>query len=341
MPSRKYEFTKKEVLAGLLVFAGALILALFVCLIKGIRPPENVNTFHAYFTDIAGLNVGGDVRFGGFKAGRVVHIGPVADKQSMVNVTFVARPEFPVNADSRAYITQTTLTAEPHLEITTGSDRAERLADGAEVPPAAGKGGGLFGGLDAIAQSLTPVLEDVLALLGVQKLEQEEAESGGGKQLVTIVDIFSDLDSAVTESDGLVKDVRGVVSRNSVNIETVLTKMREIQDGAKELTATLNAVVAENRPNISGAVEGLRRVIDNVSAVSGKLEQLEKTLQSTLDNTEAFSGEAKAFLEQNRPALEDMLLDLREAVRQLKLFARIVAEQPESVIRGKAPYGRK
>lgn len=36
-----------------------------------------------------------------------------------------------------------------------------------------------------------------------------------------------------------------------------------------------------------------------------------------------------------------MLVDLRESVRHLKEFSRTMADQPESVIRGNTPQGRK
>ncbi|HIJ73355.1 MAG TPA: MCE family protein [Candidatus Hydrogenedentes bacterium] len=341
MPSRKRSFTNIEFAAGAMVITSAIVLALFVALIKGLRPPEKVNTFRAYFTDTAGLNVGGDVRFGGVKAGRVVHIKPDAANQAQVEVTFAVRPDFPINAESRAFITQTTLTAEPHLEITTGGEQAARLKDGAAVPKAEAKGGGMFGGIDEIAASLTPVLADVRTMLGVEALERLGAQSGENGELVTIADILGEVDSALVEGGGLVKDVRGVVAENARNIESILTKVEEVEDAARALVDELNAVIAENRPDIAGTLKDVRLVVANVAAVSEKLDALERTLQDTLNNAEALSENAQGMLEQNRPAIEDIVLDLRETIRQLKVFARIITEEPESVIRGKTPHGRK
>jgi hypothetical protein len=43
----------------------------------------------------------------------------------------------------------------------------------------------------------------------------------------------------------------------------------------------------------------------------------------------------------NRPVLEDTLIDLRETVRYLRDFSRTISEEPQSVIRGAGPQGRK
>ncbi len=339
MPSKKHDFTLVEIKAGVMVVVSGAVLALFVAVLTGLRTPETMKTFHAYFTDTKGLNKGGDVRFGGVKKGRVVRIEPDDADQSRIKVTFAVGQEVPVNAKSAAFVTQTTLTAEPHLEITTGEPDASLLEDGVVVPEAEGTAGGLFGALDEMAKSVVPVLDDVKELLGVEEHKGKAGETD--EELVTITAIFSDVADAVKESTDLVKDVRGVIGDSSDDVATILTKVQDVEDSAKELVDQLNRVLEENRAGIKGSIEGAQRMIDNVVAVSGRLDEVASSLQVTLDNAEGLTGDAKGLIQDNRPVLEDILLDLRETVRHLKTFARTMAEEPEAVIRGKTPHGRK
>ena len=41
-----------------------------------------------------------------------------------------------------------------------------------------------------------------------------------------------------------------------------------------------------------------------------------------------------------RPAIEEMLFNLQETTRNLKEFSRILADQPDALIRGKGTQGR-
>ncbi|MDP7640160.1 MAG: hypothetical protein QGG73_10680, partial [Candidatus Hydrogenedentes bacterium] len=60
-----------------------------------------------------------------------------------------------------------------------------------------------------------------------------------------------------------------------------------------------------------------------------------------LDNADALSGDARVLLEDSAPALEDIIVDLREVMRNTKEFTRTLADEPQSVIRGKTPTGRQ
>ena len=49
MPARKHDFTTTEILAGLMVLAGAAVFVLFIAAVQGLRPPKPMNTFRIVF----------------------------------------------------------------------------------------------------------------------------------------------------------------------------------------------------------------------------------------------------------------------------------------------------
>lgn len=56
---------------------------------------------------------------------------------------------------------------------------------------------------------------------------------------------------------------------------------------------------------------------------------------------DALSDDARVLLEDNAPVIEDIIVDIREVMRNMKDFTRTLADEPQSVIRGKTPTGRR
>ena len=343
MPAKKHNFTVTEIKAGIMVIVSTAVLLLFIAVVTGWRTPSDSLTFYASFADTAGLNPGADVRFGGSKAGRVADITLDDKDQSRLLVVADVRKGTPVNVKSQAYITQTTLTAEKHLEISTGDKGVPLLPSGSEIPT---RPGGLFDQAGEVAESVQVLLADVRALLGVPDAQKQEADGKG--KLTTVAKLTETVNTTLEKGTALVEDVRGVIDKNRDALSSILEDVETIGTSAKQLVTDIQGIIAENRADIRSSVEGVRGIIGDVgdlvgrvSDVSGRLNELADSLQGLLDNTESLSGDAQAMLEANRPVIEDMLLDLREATRHLKDLARTMKDQPEAVIRGKSPAGRR
>ncbi|HRI87355.1 MAG TPA: MlaD family protein [Candidatus Hydrogenedentes bacterium] len=351
MPAKKHNFTVTEIKAGIMVLASIGVFAAFAVSIAGMWPEPEQNVYVCYFKDTLGLNKGADVRFGGVKIGRVRSVAadtarvaeappvtepaedsdePVAQVQApIIRVEAAIDPGVPINEQSFAYIGQTTLTAEKHLEITTGLPQSRRLAAGEEIP--VGLGGGLFDQAGGIAKSVESGIESVKALLGV---EQAMVESSDGKLDTTIVTLLRGVDQAVSESKGLVGDARNIMGQYRGDIGTVINEVIKIEQSANALVAELNGLVADNRVDIQNTVQQLPTLLGRVDALADDLEVIAMGLQSTLEST----GDT---IEDNRPAIEETIIDLRDTVGNLKTFSRNLAEQPESVLWGKSQKERK
>jgi phospholipid/cholesterol/gamma-HCH transport system substrate-binding protein len=344
MPAKKYEYTKKEILAGLMVLASAAILIAFVAVIRGYRPQIQVNTYYAKFTNTIGLDKGADVRFGGLKVGRVTAITPDPEDQSQVRVEAGIRPDIPVNEKSIATVEQVSFTAPRHLEISTGEKDAAKLGSGGTVASLTKSGGIVeIPDVSVALKKVEGLLDDVRAFLGVEEAQALEAK--GEEKFARLSKITAQVSATLDEGTGLVKDVRGVLDEQRPNINDIVKNLRGIEDSAKKLVDQLNGMLAENRDSLKRILTDVNGITADVGGmvdkVSGELETLMKTLEDTLGNAEGLSANARSFLENNRGALEDMILDLRDTVRYLRAFTRTLSEQPQSIITGKPPEGRK
>lgn len=346
MAAGRSGYTWTEIKAGMLVLAAVALFAVFAAAVLNWRPPKEVHAYHAHFQDTLGLNPGAGVRFGGARAGRVTRIGLNPDNQTELRVEFEVGPAIPVNKGSRAFISQATLTSEKHVEITTGDEGAALLASGSEIPA---EQRDLMGVVGEVGVKVSEALDGVNAILGVEAYTSAQlAAEDPQREPVT------PLPALLENVDGAVGDLRGTFQANRGKIEEIVSGLRDSQAAAQELIEQLNAVVAENRPGVRESIEGTRRtiaqaeeaaaevraVIADVKAVTTDLDALADSLEQTLNNSEATMGEARGILEVNRPLLEDLVRDLRAASENAREFTRILAEEPQAVLRGREPQGR-
>jgi virulence factor Mce-like protein len=344
MPAKKHNFTYTEIKAGLLVILSVAVLIGFIAVTMGLRPKTEVATYYAQFRNTNGLNPNADVRWGGYPVGRVASVGFDPQDKSLIRVELAVHPDVPVNADTIATIEQITLTAEKHLELSTGTREAAPLAPG-ETIQAVTKSGGLIEmpDVDGVVVRVEELLDDVLAFLGVE--EAEELEAKGEQEFAKISRIAADVRQAVNEGTVLVEDVRGVLNENAPEIKKILTGVQEIEASSQDLVTQLNEMLAENREPIADSLESVQGIMTDVDSIidgiRGDLDSMIVSIQTTLNNTEGLSGDMGDFIEANRPAIEDILLELRATVRNLNDFSRTLSEQPYAVIRGAKPEGRQ
>jgi phospholipid/cholesterol/gamma-HCH transport system substrate-binding protein len=332
MPAKKHNFTVTEIKAGLMVLASIAVFALFLFAASGMRVKDEVVTYHVRFHNTLGLNQGADVRFGGAKIGKVVSIEFDSEDQSLIRITFEVEAGVPINADSVASVGAVSLTMQKHLEISTGSKNATLLAADSEIPV---EEGDLMSAGTKLAETIQKVLDDVRDLFGVKEAKEK------GEEIIRLTKILEDVDGTVNEGTDLVKDVRGIVSDARPDIEEILTKVKDIEDSAKNLVANINLVVSENREGIGVAVGKVSKILDGINDMTSQLDALAKTLAETLESAAGATDGAENFIDSQRSVIEDVILDVQEAVRYLKEFAATIAEQPESLVRGSEKRGRQ
>ena len=172
------------------------------------RKPPGRST--ASFTDIGGLNSHADVRFGGVKVGQVTAIDPDPGNRAMIRVTASVAGGVPVNTGSVATIAQITLTAEKHLEISTGDASAELLADGDVLTAHTSSGGFMdIPDLEGMVARMEALLDSVTQLMG------GEPVGGADRDIVDFAEVDGSIrDDHINESTGAVREVNGVIAEN-------------------------------------------------------------------------------------------------------------------------------
>lgn len=337
MPSKTHDFTATEIKAGILVLVSLVILVGFVAAIRGCRPrDDSAKQYYATFSDIAGLNRGADVRFGGVKVGRVVAIEPDPDDWSRIRVTAEVRGDVPVNHGSVASVEQVTLTTEKHLEISTGHG-AQPLHESGDTLTSRAAGGFLdVPDLDGVANRLEAALDGIVALLGVERAREQSPN--GEVEMVDMARLLSSLEGTLNESTVAVQGVNSVIAENRAGLREVVDRLIALEEAATELVGQLEAAIAENREPLHSSAVNLQQLTDEMNQ---RVEEMFVTLQRTLQYLEEVGGNTSDMVDGQRPAIDEILLNLQDTTRNLSEFSRTLAERPEALIRGKGVQGRE
>jgi ABC-type transporter Mla subunit MlaD len=243
----------------------------------------------------------------------------------------------PVNLGSVAGIQQVTLTTAKHLEISTGGGDEPLHASG-DTLMSAGGGGGFFDvpDLEGLVKRLELVLDNLVAVLGVDRAALRAAE--GGPEPMDVTRLLTSLDEAMNVGGATMRELDGVISENRAGFQEMVHRLVELQKTTTELMAQFNAVVSENRQPLNETVLNLERLTGETNR---HLEELAGSLRQTLQQLEDVGGNASDLLDSQRPALEEILINLQNTTRNLSEFSRTLAEQPQALIRGRKTQGRK
>ncbi len=334
MAAKKDNFTATEIKAGVFVLVSIVILVALVAAIRGCRPHDNsARIYTASFTDIGGLNQRADVRFGGVKVGRVTAIEPDPDDRSMIRVTAEVDGDVPVNRDSVATIAQITLTAEKHLEISTGDTTADLLISGDSLIARTTSGGFVdIPDLEGMVARMEVLLDSVTLLVGGTPV------GGADRDIVDFAEVTAALGATLDESTAAVGEFKGVLADNREGLAEVINRLATLEESATALMIQLDAVVSDNRVPLNETIVNLQRI---TAEVSGQMEALLASLNISLQHFQDMGGNASDLLDDQRPTIEGILLNLEETTRNMRRLSETLAEQPSALVRGARAQGRK
>jgi phospholipid/cholesterol/gamma-HCH transport system substrate-binding protein len=337
MPAKKNDFTATEIKAGILVLASLVVLAGFVGAIRGCGSAgEKVNTFSAEFTNISGLNLGAEVRFGGVKVGRVVDISAGVEDRSSIRVVFEVPATVPVNHGSLATIEQISLTTAKHLEITTGDKNQPLHVDGDRINAKTYEGGA-FGipDLEGVVARLETVLDGLVTLLGVERAK--DLEEATGEEMVDLAAVTAALERTLNAGTSTVEAVGDTIAENRDGLRELVDRLANLGAAADELLTNLNAAVDENREPLNETLVNFSELSDEAAR---QVEALTASLAQTLQYLEEVSGNTSHLVEKHGPTLEQVLINLESTTRSLRRFSEALSEQPNVLVRGSKPKGR-
>lgn len=283
---------------GILAFLGGTALVL-VAIVAFARYPSlfhRGSEYRAAFKNVAGLNLGDEVRYGGLIVGSVTRLTLDPVDPTRVEVTFRVRPQTPVRTDTYATITQIGLLGQPYLNLEAGLPTSPALPPRSRVPTRDNvsfqdamsrlavfldRADTLLHGVERIAASspwdrIDRTLSRVDALL-------TNAAAGSER-------VMENLDQATVRLSGMLERTERLIASLDTAFRDASPALRQAQREALAAMRDMRALIGDVR-DATGDGDRLARIVDNLAAASDDLarlaDRLEKEPTSVLSRRQA------------------------------------------------------
>ena len=256
----------------------------FIALVMFARRPVFLDRqleYRAAFRDVAGLNVGDEVRYGGVRVGSVSALDIDSAPPSMISVRFRVRRGTPVRADTRASVTQLGLLGQPYLALEPGAGGGPVLAEGATV---------------GTENSLS--VQDAMRRLALS-LDRADSVFAAIDRLAS-ANPLARLDTTLARADTLVRGATAGSERLLARLDAASGQLATLLARSERLVGTIDTAVAEARPGLSvtqrEALETLRETrslvleLRDALGQGGGVTQLVRNLNSASENVARLSA---------------------------------------------------
>lgn len=216
------------------ILVGLGTVAFIALLLFGQRPLflGRQREYQARFRNVAGLNIGDEVRYGGVRVGSVSALDIDSMPPSSIRVRFRVRRTTPVRADTRASITQLGLLGQPYLALEPGQGMGATLAAGATLQS---------------DENLS--IQDAMRRLG-SSLDRADSVFAALDRLSS-ANPLARLDTTLARADTLVRNASAGSERLLARLDAASSQLALLLARSERLVGAIDTTVAEARPGLS------------------------------------------------------------------------------------------
>lgn len=304
------ETRANHLLIGTFVLVLVVATFAFIIWLAQIRINQAQAFYEVQFAEsVAGLTVGGDVRFNGIQVGTVQAINLDDKKPDMVSVVIGVDPTTPIRKDSEASLELQGITGVSFVQLSGGTPDSPRLDGapkiGANLPQITARMSfiaSVFSGAPTLVRNATDLLGNASKLLD-DKTREDFTKIVANIRVLTDamarnagqIDTFAaNLGEISDNTKVTLQEARETFARlNSVaanadvamkqDVRPMLKDARKTVAELDQLTQQLNGLVAENRkpvnrfveeglPDLRNLINESRRMVDNINRVTETLE---------------------------------------------------------------------
>jgi phospholipid/cholesterol/gamma-HCH transport system substrate-binding protein len=259
------------------ILVGIGTVAFLVLLLFARRPVflDRQREYRTSFRNVAGLNVGDEVRYGGVRVGSVSSLAIDSVPPFTSRVTLRVRRSTPVRSDTRAVITQLGLLGQPYLALESGGGTGTELAEGSTIPS---------------EDNLS--VQDAMRRLAIS-LDRADSAFATLDRLAQ-ANPLARLDTTLARADTLVRGATIGSERLLNRLDDASRQLAGLLARSERLVGTIDTALAEVRPGLSGtqreALETLRETRALVAELrdglgeGGGLTQLVRNMNSASEN---------------------------------------------------------
>ena len=282
--------------------------------------------YRTYLRYAGGLEPGGDVLFGGIRAGKITGVRASPEDPTKIEILLELKAGTPVNEKSVAKLGSLSIMSDPALAISTGSNSAPRLQPGATIPSAEAVS------LDDMAAKLATIADNANALIGQVQGELGVISTGAQSLLANLNSITGPANQQQIQT--LLQQANGLVASERPKID-------RMTDQLLGLTQHADAMIGKTGPVIDhadGAIQNINATVSDLrEPVRGDLTEL----QNTLTQARSLLASMQVMVRANGDNVDDTMENLRTATENLDQLTETLKQRPWSLIRKSQPQERK
>ena len=319
-----------------------LTAVLIVAVIIGIKGSENLSqpkelraVSFDLKSDVGGLQVGDDVRVGGYKVGSVKAITVVGAEQESsrelprIRVEFSFPSKYVLRKEALLRI-QSTVTGQSCLNF-------ESLGTGAKIPPneeIAGKPGTLSEVLAAVGNMSGPATHilDTVDRTTLPAVNSTVAKFGGTADHTTKL-----IDDARAQVDPVVKQYTLVTHRADEALSRIRDFFGDTTSDFRKTLASLASIAATVDKKAPSIVDSLDRTLKKVDTAVASANTALEDIKVAVANTKEITDSAKSVIVGNRGKLDGMISSLKATGKNLEFATSEIRRSPWRLLYKPAP----
>ncbi|MDO5576507.1 MAG: MlaD family protein [Fibrobacter sp.] len=291
---------------GLFVITGVILLAVFAAIPLGLKLTDKYDNYIAFFEgeSLSGLEQGAIIKFHGVPIGKVEHISYSPSDLSKVRVELKIQQGFPMKVDMVATSGSMGITGLKYVEITGGTNEAEVLKPGSEVPTRISTLSSITGKAETIVAKVELLLNHLNTVTNPDSLR-------------AIKGILDNVEEITGDVKGFVKDASPKINGIASSTNGILDKIDSIASNVNTVTETFSKTISAER---------LNSVMDGIDTTILSLKNLSIDLSLMV-----------------RQSKEDFMVgmeNIREATENANQLTKILTENPSLLIRGESQKRR-
>lgn len=285
---------------GIFMIAGTVLLVLFIAIPLGFKLTDTKKDYYCYFEgqSLSGLEKGSVVKYYGMPIGKVTDIDYDPDNILRVKVEIEIEDDFPLKTDMYAQTGDIAITGMKYLDIKGGSNEADLLPPGSEVPTKPG----LMQSLTANAEVIINKVEILLNHLN--NLTHPDSIAGV-KKIIDNVAMFTD------DASGFLTEIRPDIEGSARHFEQIVSRLDSISRDVKVITGKTSTMMA-----------------------SGQLGEIMHSVDSSAQALKGVSEDISLIVKQSREDIMVSMENLREALENANQLTKVLSENPSLLLRG-------
>lgn len=278
-----------------LVFVAAMVM--FTLWLAKVREDAEIARYNIYFTgSVAGLGVGGDVRFNGIKVGSVSQIVIDRDDTSRVRVTVEVDADTPIREDSEATLQLQGITGVSFVQILPGSNTAPIL------PVVSGSNPSLYpvirsrpSAIDALFEAAPELLQRAAQVLSDENIANI---SGFMADLRQVSQILASRQESIGRAIDSFDRTSGDIAKAAEAAATIAARLDRVMGEAERMLGRANTILDGD------AAEALRSAKTAMAQLNGTLGEIQALVKENRAPIQAITtdgfGEFRRFVQEAR-----------------------------------------